>query len=62
MTGIPLSFTDERNLCNISRNPHGIEHNESHAFTIVLVIPKIVELSRRVSREKKVSIKFRFVI
>jgi uncharacterized membrane protein HdeD (DUF308 family) len=76
MTGIP-SFTDEGNLCNISRNPYGIEHNESQAififryslvnvlfgaFTIVLVIPKIVELSRRVSREKKVSIKFRFVI
>jgi hypothetical protein len=31
-------------------------------FIIVLVIPKIVELRWRVSREKKVSIKFRFVI
>ena len=31
-------------------------------LTIVLVILKIVELRWRVSREKKVSLKFRFVI
>ena len=36
--------------------------NSGSELIVVLVIPKIVELRWRVSREKKVSIKFRFVI
>jgi hypothetical protein len=40
------------------RNYSITEMSSSSELTIVLVIPKIVELRWRVSREKKVSIKF----